>query len=259
MREAALTKEDVADIINVGIETLVCHRYELPAFDTLLREARAGRAYTNQSLYEKVHSTLGKSGADFLDVLFIVGDDPRRVSSWNDIKKDTAKPTVHGMRNLLLRFDQLTELSRYNAGLKTIPIIKVSQWALEGKALDAASMANMASSKRYAVTLAVIRQRLAIVTDDLCYIFCKQMSRVGRLAEEKLQKYLMDSQSKIDEVLRRYALLDTLLHSEEPDEIQLQDIRQTIIERPDLSEFSRVHTEYGGKNECRCNRSDPYG
>ncbi|MCF7972063.1 MAG: Tn3 family transposase [Methylococcaceae bacterium] len=251
LREAALTKEDVADIINVGIETLVCHRYELPAFDTLLREARAGRTYTNQALYEKVCKALGKSGADFLDVLFVVGDESRRVSSWNDIKQDTAKPTVHGMRNLLLRFDQLTELSKYNAALKTIPIIKVSQWALEGKALDAASMTDMSPSKRYAVTLAVIRQRLAIVTDDLCYIFCKQMSRVGRLAEEKLQKYLMDSQSKMDEVLRRYALLDTLLHSEESDEIQLQAIRQTIVERPDLGEFSRIHTEYGGKNECR--------
>jgi len=28
-----LTKEDVADIVNVGIEILVRHRYELPAFD----------------------------------------------------------------------------------------------------------------------------------------------------------------------------------------------------------------------------------
>jgi hypothetical protein len=43
--EAALTKEDVIDIINIGIETLVRHRYELPAFDTLLREARVERIF----------------------------------------------------------------------------------------------------------------------------------------------------------------------------------------------------------------------
>jgi hypothetical protein len=36
--EAALTKEDVIDIINIGIEVLVRYRYELPAFDTLVRE-----------------------------------------------------------------------------------------------------------------------------------------------------------------------------------------------------------------------------
>ena len=206
LSEAALTKEDVADIVNVGIENLVCNRYELPAFDTLVREARAGRAATNQALYEQVQCTLDKTGAAFLDALFIVGDDSRRVSPWHDLKQDPAKPTVHGMRDLLVRFDQLTALSGYNAVLKTIPVVKVSQWALEGNALDAASMADLAPSKRYAVTLAVIRQRLAIVTDDLCDVFCKQMNRVSRIAGEKLQKYLMDSQGKTDEILRRYGV-----------------------------------------------------
>jgi hypothetical protein len=85
---------------------------------------------TNQALYEQVHNALGKTGAAFLDALFIVGDDSRRVNPWHDIKQDPAKPTVHGMRDLLVRFDQLTALSSYNAVLKTIPIVKVSQWAL---------------------------------------------------------------------------------------------------------------------------------
>jgi TnpA family transposase len=249
--EAALTKEDVADIVNVGIEILVRHRYELPAFDTLVREARAGRASTNQALYEQVHNSLGETGADFLDALFIVGDDSRRVSPWHDLKQDQAKPTVHGMRDLLVRFDQLTALSSYNAILKTIPIVKVSQWALEGNALDAASMVDLAPSKRYAITLSVIRQRLAVVTDDLCDVFCKQMGRASRIAGEKLQKYLMESQSKTDEILRRYALLDTVLNSAESDEIQLQTVRKTVFARPDLCEFSQLHAEYGGKNECR--------
>ncbi len=251
LSEAALTKEDVADIVNVGIEILVCNRYELPAFDTLVREARAGRAATNQALYGQVQRALDKTGAAFLDALFVVGDDSRRVSPWHDLKQDPAKPTVHGMRDLLARFDQLTALSSYNAVLKTIPIVKVNQWALEGYALDAASMADLSPSKRYAVTLAVIRQRLAIVTDDLCDVFCKQMNRVSRIAGEKLQKYLMDSQGKTDEILRRYALLDTVLKSTASDETQLQEVRQTLAARPDLSEFSRLHTEYGGKNECR--------
>jgi TnpA family transposase len=250
-REAALTKEDVADIVNVGIEILVRHRYELPAFDTLVREARAGRAATNQALYEQVQCALDQTGAAFLDALFIVGDDSRRVSPWHDLKQDPAKPTVHGMRELLMRFDQLTALSGYNAVLKTIPVVKVSQWALEGNALDAASMADLAPAKRYAVTLAVIHQRLARVTDDLCDVFCKQMSRVSRIAGEKLQKYLMDSQGKTDEILRRYAWLDAVLNSTASEENQLQEVRQTLSARPDLGEFSRLHTEYGGKNECR--------
>lgn len=155
-------------------------------------------------------------------------------------------------RGVLITADTDLEKSHsYNAVLKTIPIVKVSQWALEGNALDAASMADLAPSKRYAVTLAVIHQRLAIVIDDLCDVFCKQMSRVSRIAGEKLQKYLMDSQVKTDEILRRYALLDTVLNSTESEENQLQEVRHTLSARPDLCEFSRLHTEYGGKNECR--------
>lgn len=57
--EAALTKEDVIDIINIGIEVLVRYRYELPAFDTLVREARAQRVATNQTLFSQIQNALG--------------------------------------------------------------------------------------------------------------------------------------------------------------------------------------------------------
>ncbi|MCI0152242.1 Tn3 family transposase [Paraburkholderia sediminicola] len=249
--EAALTKEDVADIINVGIEILVRHRYELPAFGTLVREARARRAATNQTLQRQVHLSLDEVGAAAIDTLFTVGDDPRRVSPWHDLKQDAAKPTVHGMRELLARHDRLVRWAEYTALLHTIPVVKVTQWALEGNSLDAASMADLASPKRYAVALALIRQRLARVTDDLCEILCKQMSRVIHAAEDALQQYLTNSQGKTDEIVRRFASLETLLNSAEPADAQLQAVRKTVTDRPDLCEFSRLHAEYGGKNECR--------
>ncbi|MDO9106511.1 MAG: hypothetical protein Q7U57_16300 [Methylovulum sp.] len=66
-----------------------------------------------------------------------------------------------------------------------------------------------------------------------------------------MQKYLLDNQGKTDEILRRYALLDTVLSSAESDETQLQTVRKTVSARPDLCEFSRLHAEYGGNNECR--------
>lgn len=249
--EAALTKEDVVDLINIGIEVLVRYRYELPAFDTLVREARAQRVATNQTLFAQIHKALGDTDRSFLDALFVVGDDPRRVSPWNDLKQDATPPTLDGMRELVARYDQLTALSGFSHLLKTIPVVKVHQWALEGNSLDAASMVNMEASKRYAVVLAVIRQRIARVTDDLCDLFCKQMRRVVYGAEEALKKYLTDNQEKTDEILRRFASLEGLLNSDRPALEQLQGIRQTVMARPDLCEFSRLHAEYGGKNECR--------
>jgi hypothetical protein len=159
--DAALTKDDVIDIVNIGIETLIRHRYELPALDTLVREARLQRVSANQALFEKIHSGLSDKEIEFIDRLFIVGEDPRRVSPWNDLKRDAALPTIDGMRDLLARYDSLTALSPHTDLLKTIPVVKVKQWALEGNSLDAASMVDMAAGKRYAVALSLIRYRLA--------------------------------------------------------------------------------------------------
>ena len=250
-REAALTKEDMADLINIGIETLVRDRYELPAFDTLEREARAQRAATNQELFAQVNSALGDADRSLFDSLFVVGDNQRRVSPWNDLKQDPAKPTLDGMRQLVARYDQLTGMAGHAHVLKAIPLVKIRQWALEGGSLAAASMADLEPNKRYAVTLALISQRLARVTDDLCDIFCKQMRRVTRLAEAALEKYLANNQEKTDEILRRYATLETLLNSDCPEAEQLQAVRHTVTARPDLCEFSRLHAEHGGKNERR--------
>jgi TnpA family transposase len=249
--DAALTREDVADIVNVGIEVLVRHRYELPAFDTFVRQARARRAATNQELFARVHDALSEAGAAFLDTLFVVGDDERRVSPWHDLKQDTARPTVFGVRELLMRYDQLNDLARYSQLLKPIPLVKVGQWALGGNSLDAASMADLAAPKRYAVALAVIRRRRAQVTDDLCEIFCKQMSLVAHAAEEALQQYLTENQAKTDEIVRRFAALEVVLKSNAPAAAQLLAVQQNVTGCPDLCEFSRLHTEYGGKNECR--------
>src|ERR1039457_1280997 len=68
--DAALTKDDLADIINVGIEMLVKYRYELPAFGTLLREAKAQRAATYQALFHGVSEHLSEADRVVLDALF---------------------------------------------------------------------------------------------------------------------------------------------------------------------------------------------
>ncbi len=70
-------------------------------------------------------------------------------------------------------------------------------------------------------------------------------------AEEAQEKYLEDNQEKTDEILRRFAMLETLLNSSRSEEEQLKGVRQAVTARPDLCEFSRLHAEYGGKNEFR--------
>jgi hypothetical protein len=56
-------------------------------------------------------------------------------------------------------------------------VVKVHQWALEGISLDAASMVDLEPNKRYAVALAVIRQRMRVLpttsaTSSANPVFC---------------------------------------------------------------------------------------
>ena len=62
VREAAQTKEDLADMINVGLEELIRQRVELPGFTTLLEEAQRGRAEINRVMFQRVIEALGESG-----------------------------------------------------------------------------------------------------------------------------------------------------------------------------------------------------
>jgi TnpA family transposase len=250
LTNAALTKDELGDIVNVGIEMLVKFRYELPAFGTLLREAKAQRAATYQALFRDVYERLTEAGPVALDALFIV-DDGSRTSPWNDLKADAPKASLNGLRELLARYDNLSALAGNQELLRHIPVVKRHQLSLEGLSLDAASMADMEVKKRYAVTLALIERQLARVIDDLCDVFCKQMMKTQHLADAELESYLTANQHKTDEILRRFAKLDTILQSGEPVDNQLASAKQLVTERPDLCEFSRVHAEFGGKNECR--------
>lgn len=250
LADSALTKDDLADIINVGIEMLVKYRYDLPAFGTLLREAKAQRTATYQALFRGVHERLGAADREVLDALFLVGDGSR-TSPWNDLKTDAPKATLDGLRELLTRYGQLSALAGNQELLRNIPVVKRQQLSLEGMSLDAASMGDMEANKRYTVALALIERQLARVIDDLCDVFCKQMMKVQHLADAELENYLAANQDKTDEILRRFAQLDTLLQSGQPVDDQIASARHLVTARPDLCEFSRVHAEFGGKNECR--------
>jgi len=66
LTEACQTKDIIADIINVGIEELVRHRYELPAFSTLLRAAKTARSHVNNGFYQSVYDSLSESQKELI-------------------------------------------------------------------------------------------------------------------------------------------------------------------------------------------------
>ena len=250
LRQAVATREDLADIINMGIEILVRDRFELPSFKTILRKARSTRTSVNLEIFATISRKLGGDERKFLDLLFI-SDEQTRVSPWNELKADSPKPTLNCLRELLKKREQFTAVYNHTQLLKNVAYTKVEQLAIEAQSLNAAAMTEVSSTKRYVLALALIRRRFGKITDDLCDVFCKQMRKVRRKAEERLENYIKLNQDKTDEVLRRFAHISDTLEADFSEKERLKIISSVVLSRPDLTEYSRTHTEYGGKHATR--------
>jgi hypothetical protein len=70
MSEAAKMKEDLADLINIDIEELVRKKYELPAFDTLIRGAHHVCSVLYRQFYQQVDTALSTPEKASIDALF---------------------------------------------------------------------------------------------------------------------------------------------------------------------------------------------
>lgn len=193
LRLAAATREDLADIINMGVEILVRDRFEFPSFNTILWEARTQRAIVNNEIFIAIHDRLGDDDRRFLDCLFVVNEQAR-ISPWNELKADIPKPTLHCLRGLIKRHDRMAVLAQHNDLLENIAYTKIEQLAIEAQSLNAAAMVEIAPAKRYALALALIRSRFGSITDDLCDVFCKQMRKIKGRAKEKLNNYIKVNQ-----------------------------------------------------------------
>ena len=228
LRQAVPTREDLADIINMGIEILVRDRFELPSFNTILRKARSLRASVNNDIFSNIYSKLGDAERQFLDSLFI-SDKQMRISPWNELKADSPKPTLYCLRDLLKRREKLTELYDYAQLLREVSYTKVEQLAIEAQSLNATEMTEVSPAKRYVLALALLRRRYGKITDDLCDVFCKQMRKVKSRAEEKLEHYIKINQQKTDEVLRRFANISDTLESDLSEKERLEIISTVVL------------------------------
>ena len=128
MAEAARTKNDLADIINVAIEELVHHRYELPIFNTLVRAAKRVRGTVDRAFYRQVRQDLNLESCKNLDSLFIIPEAASH-TPWHELKQDPGKPILKNLKALVWRLKWLSQLNTYQDALSHIPNVKLKHFA----------------------------------------------------------------------------------------------------------------------------------
>ena len=114
MVEAARTKDEPSDLINVALEELVHCRFELPAFGTLDRAAHHARAVVAHGIYHQVERRLSQETRAALDALFVV--EPTTFwSAWQELKRDPASPTLTYMKLLIAHLVSISERRQFLA------------------------------------------------------------------------------------------------------------------------------------------------
>src|SRR5512145_2895640 len=200
MGEAAQTKDEIADLINVAIEELVRQRFELPVFNTLDRAAHRVRSFTLRGFYQQLFDRLDAPTLEAIDKLFVVEPENQR-TTWDRLKEDADSPTIAHLRERTEHLDWLETLPGTTAYVVGLPDIKIKHFATEAKSLDAARMRELEPKKRATLAIALVVVQSAGVRDDLAEMLIKQMSSIHTAARTALQKYRDTNATQTDALI----------------------------------------------------------
>jgi hypothetical protein len=228
--QAARTRDDLPDLINMAIEELIRQRFELPAFSTLLRIARTTRNTVNRRYQLRVCEVLDAGARQRLLAILSRSAGESR-SLWDQVKREPKRSTVPQFKDFL---DHLHWLQQQNVAVSAfaeIPEAKIRQFAAEARSLDLTSLNDMPERKRLTLAGGLILKQVARALDDVTDMFIRQVKKMHHKAEEALVQYQMAHADRTDALIavlrditlaykaegsreERLALIETLLEKD---------------------------------------------
>lgn len=249
-RNTAIVRENLPDIINACIETLLHDRIELPAFSRLHREAMTQRAQVYDDLYSKILNGIGSFGRITIENLFIVNEQTRR-SPWDNIKFEISAPKPKEIKNLIKHIQSLKDIGEFDFLLEGIPSLRIEQMAIETSSLDASDMVTVEEQKRISIAVALIKSKKSKSIDSLIDIFLRQMSSIFYFSKAELDKYLKENQEKNDEIMKKFISVEDIVNESSSNEEKINLISDVYQNSSSLSDYARAHSEHGGKQHIR--------
>lgn len=243
---ASETKEMLADIINVMLEELTHHHYELPGFTVLKRIARAARNKVNEGCFREICQKLTPEARQKIDELLNPSDSA--YSAWNILKREPKKPGNKEVRSYLQHVHWLQTLGETLPEVD-VPVVKYRQFALEAHALTAPEMARLKVNKRYALAVILIRQQHSKALDDVANLYIKMLRSMEAGAQAALNKYILEHQKQIDALIAKFR--DVLIAYDQDSEqlTKLQSIGTVLGDDASaLIDRCNQHIAYAGNN-----------
>src|SRR3954454_20718799 len=162
--EAARTRDDLADIVNAGIEELLRQRRELPTFGALLKLARAARALVNRGYHRRIAAALPAEARERPAALLVVAESATR-SGWDWVKADPPRPSPQRMREHRAHLAWLRGQAPAGGAFAGTPDHELRRFAAAARSLGAADLGRTVESKRLALMAALLRSQVARALD----------------------------------------------------------------------------------------------
>jgi TnpA family transposase len=182
--QAAQTMNHPADIINVVIEELIHNHYELPSFEQLNRLVKHTRSLVNRKIFKKIYEQLDDQLLKKLDDLFVIKPGHNK-TGYNSLKRLPKNPTISHFKELLEHHDWLLLFDDTEKYLQDISKVKLQQFSVEAKSLDASDFKDMSKHRRYALIICLIHNAQKRAKDSLGIMFNRTMSKMHKKADEK--------------------------------------------------------------------------
>ncbi|MBX9899211.1 MAG: Tn3 family transposase [Burkholderiaceae bacterium] len=246
--EAAQTKHELADIINVVIEELVRQRFELPAFSTLHRRALKARSEVNDHFFQGLVEPLAPPVIARFDAMLVPAAPPG-VSGWQQLKQDPKKPTNTEVRQYLEHLQWLKSWATQLPAISHIPVVKRSQFVHEARALDVADMKALKHNKRYALMVLLFHAQLSKSLDDAVEMFIRKLRKIHSGAEEQLRRYYLEHQKRAEKLIIQLRDVLEAFFEGETDEEKGARIAAAFHDEPgNLLVECDEHIAYAGNN-----------
>lgn len=196
---AAQTKHVIADIINVLLEELVHHRFELPGFSTLEKIAVQAREQVHEQYYRSINEALTAPAKSLIKEL-LAAPANATYTGWNALKREPKRPTNKEVRFYLQHIQRLQHLAQQLPAVD-IPVPKLKQFRAMARALDASELAELKPAKRYALATIFIRSQYAKTLDDAADLYIRLMQNLENTAQQRLLAYQVEHGKRADTLI----------------------------------------------------------
>src|SRR6516162_7690287 len=227
--QAARTRDDLPDLINMAIEELIRQRFELPAFSTLLRIARTTRNTVNRRYQLRVCELLDADARQRLLAILSRSAGESR-SLWDQVKREPKRSTVPQFKDFLDHLHWLQEQNVAASAFAEIPEAKIRQFAAEARSLDLTSLNDMPERKRLTLAGALILKQVARALDDVAAMFIRQVKKMHHKAEEALIEYQMAHADRTDALIAKLREI-TLAYKAEGSREERLALIETLLEK----------------------------